>query len=58
MINYNKVISNILDYENPSNYEEIYKCLTLMQYKINDSNVEKYDNLLSLLANEKKIFIL
>lgn len=54
MINYNKVISNILDYENPSNYEEIYKCLTLMQYKINDSNVEKYDNLLSLLANEKK----
>jgi hypothetical protein len=25
-----------------------------MPYKINDSNVEKYDNLLSLLANEKK----
>lgn len=54
MINYNKVITNILNYENPGDYEEIYKCLTLMEYKIEDSIISKYDNMLLLLVNDKK----
>lgn len=54
MINYNKIISNILNYENPTKIDEIYDCLTLMKYKIDEEKIEKMDNILCILVNNGK----
>lgn len=47
----NKIINHILNYDNPSNYNEIINCLSNLKYSLNDESYPKFDKLLNILIN-------
>lgn len=49
--NDNKIINHILNYDNPSNYNEIIQCLSNLKYSLNDESYPKFDKLLNILIN-------